>query len=52
MCIRDSDVHDCAQARRELYLDGKLEVGMVFTIAVSYTHLDVYKRQGYKGNRS
>jgi Xaa-Pro aminopeptidase len=26
------DVHDCAQARRDLYLDGKLEVGMVFTI--------------------
>ena len=25
-------MHDCAQARRELYLDGKLEVGMVFTI--------------------
>ncbi|HEY0260682.1 MAG TPA: aminopeptidase P family protein [Lacisediminihabitans sp.] len=26
------DVHDCAQARRELYLDGLLEPGMVFTI--------------------
>lgn len=26
------DVHDCAQARRDLYLDGKLEEGMVFTI--------------------
>ncbi|GAA2218164.1 aminopeptidase P family protein [Promicromonospora sukumoe] len=26
------DVHDCAQARRELYLDGTLEPGMVFTI--------------------
>ncbi|MGM0384856.1 MAG: aminopeptidase P family protein [Actinomycetota bacterium] len=26
------DVHDCAQAKRELYLDGELEVGMVFTI--------------------
>lgn len=26
------DVHDCAQARRDLYLDGKLEAGMVFTI--------------------
>ncbi|MCP2282469.1 Xaa-Pro aminopeptidase [Promicromonospora umidemergens] len=26
------DVHDCAQARRELYLDGVLEPGMVFTI--------------------
>ncbi|QIK62271.1 aminopeptidase P family protein [Leucobacter viscericola] len=26
------DVHDCAQARRELYLDGVLRAGMVFTI--------------------
>ncbi|MCR6648154.1 MAG: aminopeptidase P family protein [Cellulomonas sp.] len=26
------DVHDCAQARAELYLDGVLEPGMVFTI--------------------
>ncbi len=26
------DVHDCAQARREMYLDGVLEPGMVFTI--------------------
>ncbi|XPP25562.1 MAG: aminopeptidase P family protein [Leucobacter sp.] len=26
------DVHDCAQARRELYLDGILETGMCFTI--------------------
>ena len=26
------DVHDCAQARRELYTDGTLEAGMVFTI--------------------
>ena len=26
------DVHDCAQARRELYLEGILEAGMVFTI--------------------
>lgn len=26
------DVHDCAQARRELYLDGELRPGMVFTI--------------------
>ena len=25
-------MHDCAQARRELYLDGVLEPGMVFTI--------------------
>ncbi|MFC6234921.1 M24B family metallopeptidase, partial [Leucobacter soli] len=26
------DVHDCAQARREMYLDGVLEPGMCFTI--------------------
>jgi len=26
------DVHDCAAARRDLYLDGALEAGMVFTI--------------------
>jgi Xaa-Pro aminopeptidase len=26
------DVHDCAQARRDLYIDGILEPGMVFTI--------------------
>ncbi|HEX4444650.1 MAG TPA: aminopeptidase P family protein [Galbitalea sp.] len=26
------DVHDCAQARRDLYADGELEAGMVFTI--------------------
>jgi Xaa-Pro aminopeptidase len=26
------DVHDCAKAREELYADGVLEPGMVFTI--------------------
>ncbi|HNP16158.1 MAG TPA: M24B family metallopeptidase, partial [Terrimesophilobacter sp.] len=26
------DVHDCAQARRDMYMDGVLEPGMVFTI--------------------
>lgn len=26
------DVHDCAQARREMYLDGTVQAGMVFTI--------------------
>ena len=26
------DVHDCAQARREMYLDGTVAAGMVFTI--------------------
>ncbi len=26
------DVHDCAQARREMYLDSELQPGMIFTI--------------------
>ena len=26
------DVHDCAQARREMYMDGEVKAGMVFTI--------------------
>ena len=26
------DVHDCAQARREMYLDSELKPGMIFTI--------------------
>ena len=26
------DVHDCAKARREMYLDGTVQAGMVFTI--------------------
>ncbi|GAA3591095.1 aminopeptidase P family protein [Kineosporia mesophila] len=26
------DVHDCAQARKEMYLDAELEPGMIFTI--------------------
>lgn len=26
------DVHDCAQARRDMYLDGELKPGMIFTI--------------------
>ncbi|KQW07716.1 Xaa-Pro aminopeptidase [Leifsonia sp. Root4] len=26
------DVHDCAQARRDMYMDGVIEEGMVFTI--------------------
>lgn len=35
------DVHDCAQAKRELYMDGILEPGMVFTIEPGlYFHAD------------
>ena len=26
------DVHDCAQARKDQYVEGKLEVGMVLTV--------------------
>jgi len=26
------DVHDCAQARRDMYIDGTVEAGMIFTI--------------------
>jgi Xaa-Pro aminopeptidase len=26
------DVHDCAQARREMYMDGEVKEGMIFTI--------------------
>lgn len=35
------DVHDCAQARRELYLDGVVSEGMTFTIEPGlYFHAD------------
>ena len=35
------DVHDCAQARREMYLDGVLKEGMIFTIEPGlYFHKD------------
>ncbi len=35
------DVHDCAQARKEMYLDGILKEGMIFTIEPGlYFHKD------------
>ena len=35
------DVHDCAQARREMYMDGVLQPGMIFTIEPGlYFHQD------------
>ena len=35
------DVHDCAQARKEMYLDAELKEGMVFTIEPGlYFHAD------------
>jgi Xaa-Pro aminopeptidase len=35
------DVHDCGQARREMYMDGILQPGMIFTIEPGlYFHQD------------
>ncbi|MEY4262293.1 MAG: hypothetical protein RLY88_1, partial [Actinomycetota bacterium] len=35
------DVHDCAQARKEMYLDAELQPGMIFTIEPGlYFHAD------------
>ncbi|MES2094100.1 MAG: aminopeptidase P family protein [Actinomycetota bacterium] len=45
------DVHDCAQARRDLYLDGVLEAGMVFTIepGLYFQPDDLTVPQGFRG---
>jgi Xaa-Pro aminopeptidase len=45
------DVHDCAQARREMYQDGVLEQGMVFTIEPGlYFHKDDLRvPENYRG---
>jgi Xaa-Pro aminopeptidase len=45
------DVHDCAQARQELYLDGRLEPGMVFTIepGLYFKPEDLAVPQEYRG---
>lgn len=45
------DVHDCAQARRELYLDGILAEGMVFTIepGLYFKQEDLAVPEEYRG---
>jgi Xaa-Pro aminopeptidase len=45
------DVHDCAQARREMYYDGLLEPGMVFTIepGLYFQIDDVTVPEAYRG---
>ncbi|TLP98047.1 aminopeptidase P family protein [Nesterenkonia salmonea] len=45
------DVHDCAQAKRDLYLDGILEPGMVFTIepGLYFKNEDLAVPEEYRG---
>ncbi|MCH6469550.1 aminopeptidase P family protein [Sinomonas terrae] len=45
------DVHDCAQARAELYLDGELAPGMVFTIepGLYFKEEDLAVPEEYRG---
>ncbi|MGG5171128.1 aminopeptidase P family protein [Pseudarthrobacter sp. J1738] len=45
------DVHDCAQAKRELYLDGVLTEGMVFTIepGLYFKNEDLAIPEEYRG---
>ncbi|NJC23008.1 Xaa-Pro aminopeptidase [Arthrobacter pigmenti] len=45
------DVHDCAQAKRELYLDGTLTEGMVFTIepGLYFKEEDLAVPEEYRG---
>ncbi|MCW2132819.1 aminopeptidase P family protein [Arthrobacter sp. VKM Ac-2550] len=45
------DVHDCAQAKRELYLDGILTEGMVFTIepGLYFKNEDLAVPEEYRG---
>ncbi|WP_209325058.1 aminopeptidase P family protein [Brevibacterium renqingii] len=46
------DVHDCAQARAEMYLDAQLEPGMVFTIepGLYFKSDDLLLPEEFRGN--
>ena len=46
------DVHDCAQARAEMYLDGVIEPGMVFTIepGLYFKTDDLLLPEEFRGN--
>lgn len=45
------DVHDCAQAKRELYLDGTISEGMIFTIepGLYFKNEDLAVPKEYRG---
>ena len=45
------DVHDCAKARREMYLDAELEPGMVFTIepGLYFASSDLLAPEAFRG---
>jgi len=45
------DVHDCAQARKEMYLDAELKEGMIFTIepGLYFHENDLLAPEGFRG---
>ena len=44
---RDDEVGGVQPSAQSRFDDGDLDVALVTVVAVSYTHLDVYKRQPY-----